>query len=157
MLQLPWAERQGRWPCWRHPEPLATELHESEVPQEPDRRRDVLGHQERERGDRHGAADRDRDHGGRGLVRDQLRAELRGQVSATHSVFHEGRHSAGAPALRAFDSRFPLPLRFPLPTEGEGGGEGVLGHTEARATMIYTHVCHAPASRKYLAKFGRSS
>src|SRR5207247_3472394 len=101
----------------------AAELHESEVPQEPDRRRDVLGDQERERGDRHGAADRDRDHGGRGLVRDQLRAELRGQVSATPSVFHEGRHSDWSACPSCFwGTRFTLP-QLPSPLEREGQGE----------------------------------
>src|SRR5439155_22158385 len=110
VLQLPWHERQGRWPGRCDPESYPAELHESEVPQEPDRWRDVLGDQERERGDRHGAVDRDRDHGGRGLVRDQLRAELRGQVTRTPTAsFTRAGTPTGAPALRVFD---PLPPSF---------------------------------------------
>ena len=39
-----------------------------------------------------------------------------------------------------------LPGNFPSPLAGEGEGEGVLGHNDVRATMIYTSVYHVPES-----------
>src|SRR5262249_6157451 len=76
LLQLSREGREGRRSGRRNPESEPAELHELQVPQEAEGRRTLLGHQERQRGNRDGFFDPCCDHRRGSLDDHQLRAEL---------------------------------------------------------------------------------